>query len=44
MPFSGARELSMDILRYGAEVEVLAPVFLRETVAKEAKQTAQIYG
>jgi predicted DNA-binding transcriptional regulator YafY len=44
VPFSGARELSMDILRYGAEVEVLAPAFLRETVAKEAKQTAHIYG
>ncbi len=27
VPFSSARELIMDVLRYGAEVEVLAPGF-----------------
>ncbi|MBT8039217.1 MAG: transcriptional regulator [Xanthomonadales bacterium] len=43
VPFSGARELIMDILRYGAEVEVLAPGFLREAVAEEARKTAQAY-
>ena len=43
VPFSGARELIMDIMRYGAEVEVLAPAFLREAVAKEAASTADIY-
>jgi len=43
VPFSGARELIMDILRYGAEVEVLAPGFLREAVAEEARKTAEVY-
>ena len=43
VPFSGARELIMDIMRYGAEVEVLAPAFLREAVAKEATSAADIY-
>ena len=43
VPFSSARELIMDILRYGAEVEVLAPDFLREAVASEARKTAAIY-
>ena len=44
VPFSGARELIMDIMRYGAEVEVLAPDFLRDAVADEARKTAGIYG
>lgn len=43
LPFSSARELIMDILRYGAEVEVLAPEFLREAVAAEARRTADRY-
>ena len=43
VPFSGARELIMDIMRYGAEVEVLGPAFLREAVAAEAASTAKIY-
>ena len=43
VPFSGARELSMDILRYGSEVEVLSPEFLREAVAEEAQETTNIY-
>ncbi|MEE4293158.1 MAG: transcriptional regulator [Xanthomonadales bacterium] len=43
VPFSGARELIMDIMRYGSEVEVLAPEFLREAVAKEAQRTTGIY-
>ena len=43
VPFSGARELAMDIMRYGSEVEVLAPAFLRETVAEQASQTSNIY-
>ena len=33
----------MDILRYGADVEVLAPDFLREAVAEAARQTAKLY-
>jgi predicted DNA-binding transcriptional regulator YafY len=43
VPFSSARELIMDLLRYGAEVEVLSPDFLREAVAAEAGRTAGIY-
>lgn len=43
VPFSSARELSMDILRYGPEVEVLAPPFLRDAVAAEARRTAERY-
>lgn len=43
VPFSDPRELVMDVLRYGAEVEVLAPDFLRETVAEAARETAEIY-
>jgi predicted DNA-binding transcriptional regulator YafY len=43
IPFSSARELIMDILRYGAEVEVLGPDFLREAVAREARKTTELY-
>ena len=43
LPFSSARELIMDLLRYGSEVEVLAPDSLREAVAAEARKTAAIY-
>ena len=43
LPFSSARELVMDILRYGPEVEVLAPAFLRDAVAESARRAADIY-
>jgi predicted DNA-binding transcriptional regulator YafY len=43
VPFSSPRELIMDILRHGAEVEVLAPGFLREAVAEAARRTAERY-
>jgi proteasome accessory factor C len=43
LPFSSARELVMDILRYGSDVEVMAPEFLREAVAESARQAAAIY-
>ena len=43
VPFSGARELIMDVMRYGAEVEVLAPDFLRDAVADEARRAAGRY-
>jgi predicted DNA-binding transcriptional regulator YafY len=35
LPFSDARELIMDILRYGPDVEVLAPASLRAAVSAE---------
>ena len=43
LPFSNSRELLMDILRYGSDVEVLAPDFLCGAVAAEAQKTAQLY-
>ncbi len=43
LPFSTARELVMDVLRYGSEVEVLSPEFLRDAVAESARQAAAIY-
>jgi predicted DNA-binding transcriptional regulator YafY len=43
LPFSNSRELIMDVLRYGADVEVLGPDFLREAVAAEAARTSAIY-
>jgi predicted DNA-binding transcriptional regulator YafY len=43
VPFSDSRELVMDILRYGPEVEVIAPDFLRDIVAEIAHETAALY-
>jgi len=43
VPFSSARELVMDILRYGPDVEVIAPDFLRQLVAEAAAKTAAQY-
>jgi proteasome accessory factor C len=43
VPFGAPRELVMDILRYGPEVEVIAPDFLREAVADAAGETASLY-
>lgn len=37
------RELVMDILRYGADVEVLSPVALRRRVAEALQRAAQLY-
>jgi predicted DNA-binding transcriptional regulator YafY len=43
LPFSDARELVMDILRYGPDAEVLEPPFLREAVRSAAAATADTY-
>ena len=43
VPFSNARELVMDILRYGPDVEVIGPDFLRQQVADAAARTAAQY-
>jgi len=40
LPFSDTRELMMDILKYGADVEVLAPPSLRAAVAEEVRRMA----
>ena len=42
-PFSDSRELIMDILKHGAEVKVIAPVFLREAVVAEINKMQKKY-
>lgn len=44
LPYSQEPELVMDLLRYGAGVEVLAPETLRATVAHELVAAARQYG
>ncbi|HET9578848.1 MAG TPA: YafY family protein [Usitatibacter sp.] len=43
LPFSSEKELVMDILKFGPEVEVLAPPSLRETIREQAAATAALY-
>jgi predicted DNA-binding transcriptional regulator YafY len=43
IPYSHNRELVMDILRHGAEVEVIAPQKLRKRVGQELKATLEFY-
>lgn len=40
VPYSDPRELTMDVLKYGADVEVLAPESLRRQVADEIRRMA----
>jgi predicted DNA-binding transcriptional regulator YafY len=44
LPYSEDRELVMEILKYGADVEVLAPPQLRKRVADSLRGAAQRYG
>jgi predicted DNA-binding transcriptional regulator YafY len=43
VPYSDPRELAMDILKYGADVEVLAPVTLREMIREQLTLAADQY-
>jgi predicted DNA-binding transcriptional regulator YafY len=43
LPFSDARELIMDILRYGPDVEVLAPASLRAAVSADLNSALKKY-
>ena len=43
LPYSDSRELIMDILKHGAQVEVIAPPDLREQVAAALRSAAAIY-
>ena len=43
VPFSDNRELIMDILRHGAEVEVISPQKLRKRVGQELKSALKYY-
>ena len=42
-PYADHRELIMDILKFGADVEVLAPPDLRQRVADEAARMTLLY-
>ncbi len=42
-PYSQEPELVMDILKYGADVEVLAPESLRQAVAEKLRAAAKLY-
>lgn len=44
VPFGRSRELEMEILRYGPEVEVLEPGRLRATVHEQLKEALARYG
>jgi predicted DNA-binding transcriptional regulator YafY len=43
VPFTDHRELMMDILRFGVDCEVVAPLDLRTRVAEEALQMGKLY-
>jgi predicted DNA-binding transcriptional regulator YafY len=43
VPYSDPRELIQDIMKYGSDVEVLAPASLRKRVARELAAAAGLY-
>ncbi len=43
IPYRDARELIMDILKYGADVEVLKPESLRQQIREQSAQVSNIY-
>lgn len=43
IPYADPRELVMDVLKHGAEVEVIEPTSLRQTIEKQLRQAAQQY-
>ena len=43
VPYSGSTELVMDILKYGAEVEVLSPITLRQEITGRLSGALQQY-
>jgi predicted DNA-binding transcriptional regulator YafY len=43
IPYRDARELAMDVMRHGADVEVIAPAELREEIARRLRGAAQRY-
>jgi predicted DNA-binding transcriptional regulator YafY len=44
VPYSHDRELLMEVLKFGADVEVLAPDSLRRAVAEALKKAVDRYG
>ena len=43
VPYSHSSELIMDVLRHGADVEVLAPKALREDIRKRVETMSRLY-
>jgi predicted DNA-binding transcriptional regulator YafY len=43
VPYASEKELAMDILKHGAEVEVLGPRSLRDEIARRLKDAAGRY-
>lgn len=43
IPYSDARELVMDVLKHGAEVEVVEPASLRQMINQQLRQAVQQY-
>jgi predicted DNA-binding transcriptional regulator YafY len=43
LPYAHEPELVMDVMKYGADVEVLAPASLREAVASQLRAAAARY-
>ena len=43
IPYSDPTELIMDILKYGADAEILSPQYLRAQVAEKVKNLQEIY-
>ncbi len=43
IPYSDEREITGDILKHGANVEVLSPLKLRNSILKEAKEISRMY-
>lgn len=44
LPYADDRELTMDILKYGSDVQVLSPASLRKSIRSEAARLAALYG
>ena len=44
VPYSNARELLMDVLRYGPDAEVIEPLPLREQLRSMLQLAASAYG
>jgi predicted DNA-binding transcriptional regulator YafY len=43
IPYRDERELVMDVLRHGAEVEVVSPVALRDKIKSQLNQMLKLY-
>ena len=44
VPYSNARELLMDVLRYGPDAEIVAPIPLREEAKIQLQLALSNYG